>query len=132
MKIEVPPLRERREDIPLLVDDFVARLNRIQGRQIQGVHPEALGLLMGYDFPGNVRELENILEHAFVLCDGGRLELRHLPPHFLACRDQETPSPAIREAARAAEAGLIMEALSPLQKKWTRAVSRCPFASSTV
>jgi DNA-binding NtrC family response regulator len=132
MKIEVPPLRERREDIPLLVDDFVARLNRIQGRQIQGVHPEALGLLMGYDFPGNVRELENILEHAFVLCDGGRLGLRHLPPHFLVRRDRETPSPAIREAARAAEAGLIMEALSPLQKKTTRAVSRCPFASSTV
>jgi PAS domain S-box-containing protein len=111
MKIDVPPLRERREDIPLLVDHFVARLNRIQGKAIRSVHPEALGLLMGYDFPGNVRELENILEHAFVLCDGGRLELRHLPPHFLARRGQETPSPAIREAARAAEAGLITEAL---------------------
>jgi PAS domain S-box-containing protein len=111
VRIEVPPLRERREDIPLLVDHFVARLNRIQGRQIRGVHPEALGLLMGYDFPGNVRELENILEHAFVLCDGSRLELRHLPRHFLARCGQEAPSPAIREAARAAEAGLIMEAL---------------------
>jgi len=111
MKIEVPPLRERREDIPLLVDHFVARLNRIQGKAIRGVHPEVLGLLMAYGFPGNVRELENILEHAFVLCDADRLELRHLPPHFLARRGRGTPSPAIREAARAAEAGLITEAL---------------------
>jgi PAS domain S-box-containing protein len=111
MKIEVPPLRERREDVPLLVDHFVARLNRIQGKAIRGVHPEVLGLLMAYDFPGNVRELENILEHAFVLCDGNRLELCHLPPHFLARRGRGTSSPAIREAARAAEAGLITEAL---------------------
>lgn len=105
------PLRERREDIPLLVDHFVARLNRIQGKAIRGAHTEALGLFMGCDFPGNVRELENILEHAFVLCDGGRLELRHLPPHFLARRGQGAPSPAIREPTRAAEAGLITEAL---------------------
>jgi PAS domain S-box-containing protein len=111
VRIEVPPLRDRREDIPLLVDHFVARLNRIQGKAIRGVHPEALGLLMGYDFPGNVREIENILEHAFVLCDGSRLELRHLPPHFLARRGQQRPTPAIREAARAAEAGLITDAL---------------------
>jgi PAS domain S-box-containing protein len=111
VKIEVPPLRERREDVPLLVDHFVARLNRIQGRAVRGVHPEVLGLLMAYDFPGNVRELQNILEHAFVLCEGERLELRHLPPHFLPRRGRATPSPAIREAARAAEAGLIREAL---------------------
>jgi PAS domain S-box-containing protein len=111
VKIEVPPLRERREDVPLLVDHFVARLNRIQGRAVRGVHPDVLGLLMAYDFPGNVRELENVLEHAFVLCDGERLELRHLPPRFLSGRSRVTPSPAIREAAHAAEAGLIREAL---------------------
>jgi PAS domain S-box-containing protein len=112
VKIEVPPLRERPEDVPLLVDHFVARFNRIQGRSIRGVHPEALGLLMAYDFPGNVRELENILEHAFVLCDTDRLELRHLPPHFLARRSLSAGSPAIRDAARAAEAELITEALA--------------------
>jgi PAS domain S-box-containing protein len=111
MRIEVPPLRERREDVPLLVEHFIARLNRIQGKAVRGAHPEVLGLLMAYGFPGNVRELENVLEHAFVLCDGEQLELRHLPPHFLARRGRGTPSPAIREAARAAEAGLIREAL---------------------
>jgi PAS domain S-box-containing protein len=111
VKIEVPPLRSRREDVPLLVDHLVARLNRIQGKSVGGVHPEVLGLLMAYDFPGNVRELENILEHAFVLCEGERLELAHLPPHLLARRSAGAASPAIRHAARAAEAGLITEAL---------------------
>jgi PAS domain S-box-containing protein len=112
VKIEVPPLRERREDVPLLVDHFVARLNRLQGKHIRGVHPEVLGLLMAYDFPGNVRELENLLEHAFVLCDGDRLELGHLPPRFLARRGPGGASPAIRDASRAVEAGLIAEALA--------------------
>jgi PAS domain S-box-containing protein len=111
VRIEVPPLRERREDVPLLVDHLVARLNRLQGRAIRGVHPEVLGLLMAYDFPGNVRELENILEHAFVLSDGDRLELGHLPPRFLARRGSGGGAPAIRGAARAAEAGLITETL---------------------
>jgi PAS domain S-box-containing protein len=111
VRIEIPPLRERRADVPLLVEHFVARLNRLQGKAIRGVHPEVLGLLMAYDFPGNVRELENVIEHAFVLCDGGRLELRHLPPHFLARRGSGAASPAIRDAARAAQAALILEAL---------------------
>jgi transcriptional regulator of acetoin/glycerol metabolism len=58
-----------------------------------------------------VRELENVIEHAFVLCDGGRLVLLHLPPHFLARRGSGAASPAIRDAARAAQAALILEAL---------------------
>jgi PAS domain S-box-containing protein len=112
MRIEVPPLRERREDVPLLVDHFVARLNRLQGRSVRGVAPEVLSLLMAHDFPGNVRELENLVEHAFVLCAGDRLELAHLPPRFLARRSADPSFPGIRGAARAAEAGLIAEALA--------------------
>jgi PAS domain S-box-containing protein len=111
MRIAIPPLRDRRADIPLLVDHFVARLNRIQGKAIRGVYPEVMGLLMSYDFPGNVRELENVVEHAFVLCDAERLKLEHLPRRFLARRGSAAASPAIRDAARAAQAGLIMEVL---------------------
>jgi PAS domain S-box-containing protein len=65
---------------PLLVDHFVATYNRRYDQQITGLSREAMSLLVHHDFPGNVRELQNILEHAFVLCRGGPIELRHLPP----------------------------------------------------
>jgi PAS domain S-box-containing protein len=80
IRLELPGLRDRREDIPLLVDHFIARFNRLKGRDIAGVSDEVLARLMEHPFPGNVRELENIIEHAFVLCQGGVIELKHLPP----------------------------------------------------
>jgi transcriptional regulator with PAS, ATPase and Fis domain len=80
VRLELPPLRERREDIPLLADHFVARFNRLKGRDIAGLSDAALSRLMEYDFPGNVRELENIVEHAFVLCRGSLIEPAHFPP----------------------------------------------------
>jgi transcriptional regulator with PAS, ATPase and Fis domain len=80
VRLELPGLRERREDIPLLVDHFIARFNRLKGKDISGVSDEVLARLMEYDFPGNIRELENIIEHAFVLCRGGVIETKHLPP----------------------------------------------------
>jgi PAS domain S-box-containing protein len=82
VRLELPPLRERREDIPLLAEHFVARFNRLKGRDIGGLSDAALARLMEHDFPGNVRELENIIEHAFVLCRSGLIELTHLPPHL--------------------------------------------------
>jgi PAS domain S-box-containing protein len=80
VRLELPSLRERREDVPLLVDHLVARFNRLKGRDIAGVSDAVLARLMEYDFPGNVRELENIIEHAFALCRSGVIELTHLPP----------------------------------------------------
>jgi len=82
VRLEMPALRERREDIPLLVEHFIARFNRLQGRDIAGVSDGVLARLMEHDFPGNVRELENVIEHAFVLCRGGLIEEPHLPPHL--------------------------------------------------
>ncbi|MCD6404462.1 MAG: sigma 54-interacting transcriptional regulator [Planctomycetes bacterium] len=79
VSLTLPPLRERKEDIPLLVERFVDRFNHIQGRGVAGVSDSALALLMGYDFPGNIRELENIIERAFVLCGSGPVEPVHLP-----------------------------------------------------
>ena len=77
--LKIPPLRERREDVPLLVDHLVAKFNRLQEKDITGVSREVMARLMEHDFPGNVRELENIIEQAFVLCRAGQIELRHLP-----------------------------------------------------
>lgn len=82
VQLELPPLRERREDLPLLIDHFVARFNRLKSRDIAGVSDAVLSRLMDYEFPGNVRELENVIEHAFVLCRGGLIEMPHLPPHL--------------------------------------------------
>jgi PAS domain S-box-containing protein len=80
IRLELPSLRDRREDIPLLIDHFIARFNRLKGKNIAGVSDTVLARLMEHDFRGNVRELENIIEHAFVLCRGGVIELKHLPP----------------------------------------------------
>jgi PAS domain S-box-containing protein len=87
VRLELPPLRERREDLPLLIDHFVARFNRLKGRDIAGLSDAALTRLMEYDFPGNVRELENIIEHSFVLCRGGLIEMSHLPPQVRGGED---------------------------------------------
>jgi PAS domain S-box-containing protein len=79
VKIDLPSLSRRREDIPLLVEHFVEKFNLKMGKNISGVSHEAMSLLMRYDFPGNIRELENIIEHAFVMCKGDVIELRHFP-----------------------------------------------------
>jgi len=89
-RIDLPPLRERREDIPLLVDHFVTKFNRLQNKDISGVTGNVFSLRMEHDYPGNSRELENIIEHAFVLCRSGLIERRHLPS---ALRSQESGAP---------------------------------------
>jgi PAS domain S-box-containing protein len=78
VSLKVPPLRERMEDIPLLVEHFIARFNLLQGKGITGVSDEVLSCLMSHQYPENVRELENAIERAFVLCRSGQIELRHL------------------------------------------------------
>ena len=75
----LPPLRERKEDIPLLVEHFLRRFNSLRGKKIQGLSPKAMNLLMSYDFPGNIRELENIVEYATVVCKNRLIRRVHLP-----------------------------------------------------
>jgi len=79
VKIDLPPLSQRKEDIPLLIDAFVQKFNAKMEKQIMGVSDPALRLLLKYDYPGNVRELENMIEHAFVLCPGNRIDVDYLP-----------------------------------------------------
>lgn len=84
VRVELPPLRRRKEDIPLLAEEFVARFNRLQGKALTGITAEALALLMAHDWPGNIRELENVIERAFVLCREGRIDIPHLPAELTA------------------------------------------------
>ncbi|HEY4055929.1 MAG TPA: sigma-54 dependent transcriptional regulator [Kofleriaceae bacterium] len=82
--IEMPPLRERRSDIPALVTLFVDRYAPLNGKHIENIAADALDRLVGYDWPGNVRELENAIERAVVLSTGTSLEARHLPANVRA------------------------------------------------
>ncbi len=80
--IKLPPLRERKEDVPLLVEHFIAKMNTIKGLHISGVSSDVLAILMAHDYPGNIRELENIIEHCFVLCSDLKIETQHLPAYL--------------------------------------------------
>lgn len=86
VKLWLPPLSQRREDIPLLVNHFVDRFNRLQSKKIFGLSHEALQILMTHDWPGNIRELENAVEHAFILCREGWIRPEHLPEHLQKVR----------------------------------------------
>lgn len=80
--VVLPPLRQRREDIPLLVSHFTHKYNKENNKDIEGVDRATLDILMAYDWPGNVRELENVIEHAVVLCQQGLISPRNLPPNL--------------------------------------------------
>jgi DNA-binding NtrC family response regulator len=88
----LPALQDRREDIPLLVDHFISKFNRLQDRHIIGVSDEVKAVLFKHDFPGNIRELENVIEHAFVLCRGPLIQLQHLPHELYGTFDSDAPA----------------------------------------
>jgi DNA-binding NtrC family response regulator len=87
IKLSIPPLAERKEDIPLLVDHFIERLNHEKNKRIIGIDQEAITALMLHDWPGNVRELQNAVEHASVLCREEMIRLRDLPAHLVPEND---------------------------------------------
>jgi PAS domain S-box-containing protein len=117
IRLEMPPLRERPADIPLLADAILRRLSISRGKLVEGISREVLRRLESYAFPGNIRELENIIEHAYVLCTGPRLEEHDLP-------DWLPPSPLGRPDGDVApleelEARYIRDALAA--HRWNRA-----------
>lgn len=93
VKFEIPPLRDRREDIPYLVEHFIHRMNARKGKDIMGVSPEAMDVLLRYDFPGNIRELESVIEYAFAVCRGRIIEVEHLPLELQNFRGSRLTTP---------------------------------------
>jgi len=120
VELRLPPLRERCEDIPLLVEHFCDRFNQVFKKQIQGVSDEVLALFMDYDWPGNIRELEHAIEHAFVRCHAPRIECQHLPRDLREC---EALSPDIDQTAFASENAADVETLRQALGKtdWNKA-----------
>ncbi len=114
VRLSIPPLRERRDDIPYLVEHFIRRFNAKRAKHIAGVTPTVMEILMRWDFPGNARELENIIEYGFVLCHNRLIDVVHLPEEL----QQSIPSPSSpdrqpkKSKLKWAEADIIRTALS--------------------
>ncbi len=109
VRIELPPLSRRREDIPLLVDHFIRQFNLKRGKTIGGVSDETMKLFMNHPFTGNVRELENTLEHAFVVCHDNLIDVEHLPAEMFARKMSVVSGAAspIRDAERQAICAML-------------------------
>jgi two-component system response regulator AtoC len=125
--IHIPPLRERKEDIPLLISHFIKKFNLSLNKNVLGINPKALEILMNYRWFGNVRELENTIERAMVLADGSNIELENLPIEIrefkekveLASLVEEEYS--IKKASKILEINLIQKALKKTRGNHTQA-----------
>jgi PAS domain S-box-containing protein len=113
-KISLPSLRERMEDVPLLAEHFITRFNAMRQKDITGVSDEAMVALMTHAYPGNIRELANLIERAFILCKGGLIEKKHLPESLFANPVIRDDTASLRDAASAC----LMSALK--QNNWDR------------
>lgn len=116
IKIDIPPLRDRKEDIPYLVEHFIKKFNHLQGKNIKGIDKDVLEILMRHDYPGNVRELENIIEHAFVLCSEPFIQRIHLPTNLFKREKQENSD--YHRTINSVEAELILKTLK--EHNWNR------------
>jgi transcriptional regulator with PAS, ATPase and Fis domain len=108
VEVALPPLRDRREDIPLLADHFMKRLNAKLGKEISGVSDDVLKVFMNHPWPGNIRQLEHVLEHAFILCRQNAITVEHLPADFKDTVEARRP---LLTDGRTDERGMILQAL---------------------
>ncbi|MBP7865578.1 MAG: sigma 54-interacting transcriptional regulator [Acidobacteria bacterium] len=111
VRLELPPLRSRKEDIPLLAGQFVERFNHLQKKHLQGLSPEALSVLLAHEWPGNIRELENVIERAFILCREGPIGVEHLPVELSGRQATRETVPDVRAAHDLLDTRAIRSAL---------------------
>jgi Nif-specific regulatory protein len=120
--IYMPPLRERKTDIPLLADHFVEKYAADQGKDVRRIATSAIDLLMSYHWPGNVRELENCIERAVLVCEGGAIHAHHLPPSLQTAEVSGTlPRQSLKDALAAYEKDLVLDALKSARGNRARA-----------
>ncbi len=121
VRIELPSLVERRDDIPLLINHFIEKYNYKMGKYIERVSNEVLELLMHYDFPGNVRELQNVIEHAFVMCQNEEITLKDLPPELIQYKKQKENVKINTPPLESSEKTTILEILN--KYGWNRTLT---------
>ena len=121
--LDLPPLRERREDIPLLVQAFITEFNKMNNKGIRAVDQDTLYVLEHYPWPGNIRELRNVIERATILAEGDFIEMRHLPPTLVAKGEESLPTLTIAPGTTVdeAERRLILLTLEHCRNNKTRA-----------
>jgi two-component system, NtrC family, response regulator HydG len=119
LEIALPPLRERREDIPLLINHFLTLFNKSFNKNIEKISQDVLRIFMIYPWPGNVRELQHAIEHAFVLCNSPTITLEHLPVEIKEHSLQEVPAAAERPKISALQPPDILQAL--VKTGWNKA-----------
>lgn len=132
VKLPLPPLKDRSEDIPLLIEHFINRFNRIYNKNICCLSDEAMAAILSYDFPGNIRELENSVEHCFVLCRGDVIETRHLPPSIKKPTMGEEPDISTFRTLRQMEILMIERALRRNDGNRTAAARELGINASTL
>ncbi len=135
ISVALPPLRERSEDILLLAEHFIQKMNRRKNKMIGGLSPAATEMLLAHDYPGNIRELENIIEHAFVLCRNGEISPDHLPASLVLrgrAGDTREQPVDLRSARAASEKELIIQALEQTGHNRTAAAARLGMHKSTL
>jgi len=132
VSLTLPPLRERKEDIPLLVDHFINRFNRRRAASVEGVSDAAMAALEAHGYPGNVRELENAVEHAFVLCRGGLIEPEHLPASIAEKARGAAPLASAPATLEEMEKALISRALRRHEGNKTKAAEQLGIHKSTL
>jgi DNA-binding NtrC family response regulator len=121
--LELPPLRERREDIPLLVQSFLTEFNKTNAKTIRAVDQDAMYILERYPWPGNIRELRNVIERATILADSEFIEPKHLPPSLISRGEESLPTMTIAPGTTVdeAERRLILLTLEHTRNNKTRA-----------
>jgi PAS domain S-box-containing protein len=132
VEVALPPLRERLEDLPLLVDHFRCSFNERFNKHVEGISNEVLSTFMDYNWPGNVRELEHVMEHAFVLCHGATITIHHLPVD-LRNIEQINDLPQIKTPAKKFNGGQdILDALNKTGWNKTKAARLLGISRQTV
>jgi len=121
IKVELPPLRTRKEDISILTESFIDRFNHIKGKDIVGVSEEAISLLINHDWPGNIRELKNAIEHAFILCGSGLIQPSHLPQSINHPTSGGAYVPSKNKTLAEIEKKAVIDAL--FRNNWKKAVT---------
>jgi len=132
VNMKLPKLTERIDDVPLLIEHFISKMNVIRGKSISGISREALSFLMSYDFPGNIRELENIIEHAFVLCLEDLIMPKHLPVHLIPHLPAVEMAGSLDDTVSLIEIRAIQDALKRNHNNRSKAASDLGMHKSTL